>query len=198
MVIYGALGLSLAAALQGLNKRRWFVAGMILVLVASLDEWRQTETHLIPLVLQAALGLRPKVTIFGTDYPTPDGTCVRDYIHVTDLTAAHVLALRTLEGGLPPGVYNLGNERGYPVREVVEVARRVTGRDFPVMEGDRRPGDPAVLVASSRRIREELGWRPRCGDLETILRTAWEWHRRHLEGYGDGTCYLPVAGGRLS
>jgi UDP-glucose 4-epimerase len=152
-----------------------------------LGEDHQPETHLIPLVLQAALGLRPKVTIFGTDYPTPDGTCVRDYIHVTDLAAAHVLALRALEGGLPPGVYNLGNERGYSVREVVEVARRVTSRDFPVVEGDRRPGDPAVLVASSRRIREELGWRPRYGDLETILRTAWEWHRRHPEGYGDGT-----------
>ncbi|RKO66948.1 UDP-glucose 4-epimerase GalE [Desulfofundulus salinus] len=152
-----------------------------------LGEDHQPETHLIPLVLQAALGLRPEVTVFGTDYPTPDGTCIRDYIHVTDLAEAHVLALRALEGGLVSGAYNLGNERGYSVREVVEVARRVTGRDFPVVEGARRPGDPAVLVASSRRIREELGWRPRYGDLETIVRTAWEWHRRHPEGYEGGT-----------
>ncbi|MDK2888367.1 MAG: UDP-glucose 4-epimerase [Thermoanaerobacter sp.] len=148
-----------------------------------LGEDHRPETHLIPLVLKAALGIYPGVTVFGTDYPTPDGTCVRDYIHVTDLAAAHVLALQALEGGLPSAVYNLGNERGYSVREVIEVACRVTGRNIPVKEGDRRPGDPAVLVASSRRIRKELGWRPRYGDLETIIGTAWEWYRLHPEGY---------------
>ncbi|MEW6447863.1 MAG: UDP-glucose 4-epimerase GalE [Bacillota bacterium] len=148
-----------------------------------LGEDHRPETHLIPVVLQAALGLREAVTVFGTDYPTPDGTCIRDYIHVTDLAAAHVLALEALAEGHAPGAYNLGNERGHSVREVIETARRVTGRDFPVVEGARRPGDPAVLVASSQRIKEDLGWRPRYGDLETIVRTAWDWHRR--QGYKE-------------
>lgn len=148
-----------------------------------LGEDHRPETHLIPAVLQAALGLRRTAEIFGTDYPTPDGTCIRDYIHVADLAAAHVLALKALENGHPSGVYNSGNEWGTSVREVIETARRVTGRDFPVVEGARRPGDPAVLIASSRRIKEALGWRPRYGDLETIVRTAWEWHQKHPEGY---------------
>ncbi|MEW6572125.1 MAG: UDP-glucose 4-epimerase GalE [Bacillota bacterium] len=148
-----------------------------------LGEDHRPETHLIPAVLQAALGLREALTIFGTDYPTPDGTCIRDYIHVTDLAVAHVLALQELIGGCPSGAYNLGSERGASVREVLETARRVTGREFRVTEGPRRTGDPAVLIASSRRIREELGWRPRYGDLETIIRTAWEWHSRHPQGY---------------
>jgi len=148
-----------------------------------IGEDHDPETHLIPLVMQAAMGRREKVVIYGTDYPTPDGTCLRDYIHVTDLAAAHVLALEALQEGGPPAVYNLGNERGHSVREVVETVRRVTGRDFPVEEGPRRAGDPAVLVASSRKIRRELGWRPRYGDLEQIVRTAWEWHRRHPAGY---------------
>jgi UDP-glucose 4-epimerase len=148
-----------------------------------LGEDHRPETHLIPVVLQAALGLREAVAVFGTDYPTPDGTCIRDYIHVTDLAVAHVLALEALAAGHPPGVYNLGNERGASVREVIETARRVTGRDFRVVEEARRPGDPAVLVASSQRIKEELGWRPCYGELETIIRTAWEWRLRHPEGY---------------
>lgn len=149
-----------------------------------IGEDHRPETHLIPAVLEAALGRREAVTIFGTDYPTPDGTCIRDYIHVTDLAAAHVLALRALAGGCGSGALNLGNEQGASVREVVEAARRVTGKDFEVIEGPRRAGDPAVLVASSRRVKEELGWRLRYGDLETIIGTAWEWHRRHPEGYG--------------
>ncbi|MCR4418640.1 MAG: UDP-glucose 4-epimerase GalE [Clostridia bacterium] len=150
-----------------------------------LGEDHRPETHLIPLVLQAALGVRSEVTIFGTDYPTPDGTCVRDYVHVSDLAAAHVLALKALEEGHPSAVYNLGSGRGFSVREVIEAARRVTGRDFPVVEGPRRPGDPAVLVASSRRIRQEVGWSPRHGDLEAIIRTAWAWHRRYPQGYAE-------------
>lgn len=148
-----------------------------------LGEDHRPETHLIPLVLQTALGTRPEINIFGQDYPTPDGTCLRDYIHVTDLAEAHLLALKALEGGSPSQVYNLGNEKGYSVKEVINAAKKVTGVDFTAKHGPRRAGDPAVLVASSRRIQEELGWKPQFGDLETIIRTAWEWHRVHPRGY---------------
>lgn len=140
-------------------------------------ESHSPETHLIPLVIQAALGKREKAAIYGTDYPTPDGTCLRDYIHVSDLAVAHTLALEALRAGSPSTVYNLGNERGHSVREVVETVRRVTGRDFMVEERPRRDGDPAVLVASSRKIKKELGWKPLYGNLEDIVRTAWNWHR---------------------
>ena len=139
------------------------------------------ETHLIPIVLEVALGQREKIVIFGDDYDTPDGTCVRDYIHVLDLAQAHIRALHALEDG--SRVYNLGNGEGYSVREVIDTARRVTGRDIPAEVGDPRPGDPAVLIASSDKIREELGWTPQYGDLEDIIGTAWEWHRRHPQGY---------------
>jgi UDP-glucose 4-epimerase len=139
------------------------------------------ETHLIPIVLEVALGQREKIVIFGDDYDTPDGTCVRDYIHVLDLAQAHIRALHALEDG--SRVYNLGNGEGYSVREVIDTARRVTGRDIPAEVGDPRPGDPAVLIASSDKIREELGWTPQYGDLEDIIGTAWEWHRRHPHGY---------------
>ncbi len=139
------------------------------------------ETHLIPLVLETALGQRDKFVIYGDDYDTHDGTCVRDFVHVLDLAQAHILALRALDEG--SRVYNLGNGEGYSVREVIEVAKKVTGRDFPVEVGDRRPGDPAVLIASSDKIREELGWEPEYGDLEDIIGTAWEWHRAHPQGY---------------
>jgi UDP-glucose 4-epimerase len=139
------------------------------------------ETHLIPLVLQVALGQREKIEIFGDDYDTPDGTCVRDYVHVLDLAQAHILALEALEGG--SRVYNLGNGEGYSVREVIETARRVTGRDIPAEVGEPRPGDPATLIASSDKIREDLGWTPEYGDLEDIIGSAWEWHRRHPHGY---------------
>lgn len=146
-----------------------------------LGEDHDPETHLVPIVLQAALGERDRVVVFGDDYPTPDGTAVRDYVHVCDLAEAHVLALRALLDGTPSAVYNLGNSRGHSVREVLETARRVTGRPIPHEVGPRRPGDPAVLVASSEKIRRELGWRPRYAGLETILATAWRWHRSRSE-----------------
>lgn len=147
-------------------------------------EDHRPETHLIPIVLQVALGQRASVSIFGTDYPTPDGTAVRDYVHVEDLASAHLLALRALEER-EKLVYNLGNGVGFSVREVVEVARKVTGHPIPVVLAPRRAGDPAELVASSEAIRAELGWQPRYGELETIVATAWAWHQAHPNGYGD-------------
>ena len=140
------------------------------------------ELHLIPLVLQVALGRREHVTIFGEDYPTRDGTCVRDYIHVTDLARAHILALQSLGAG--SRTYNLGNGLGFTVKEVVETARAITGHPIPVISGPRRAGDPAVLVAGSERIRAELGWKPEFPDLRDIIRSAWDWHRAHPDGYG--------------
>ncbi|HYH00573.1 MAG TPA: UDP-glucose 4-epimerase GalE [Terriglobales bacterium] len=147
-----------------------------------LGEAHNPESHLIPLILQVAQGKRDAISIYGTDYHTNDGTCIRDYIHVIDLAAAHVLALEALDrsGQL---IYNLGNGRGFSVREVIETARKVTGHAIPAIETPRRPGDPAVLVASSENIRRELGWIPQHADLETIIRTAWEWQRRHPHGY---------------
>jgi UDP-glucose 4-epimerase len=142
-------------------------------------ERHDPETHLIPLVLQTAAGLRPHVTVFGDDYPTHDGTCVRDYIHVVDLAAAHVLALHHLAGGGSPAVYNLGcGGAGYTVLDVIEAARRITKAAIPVVVGARRAGDPAVLVAASDRITRDLGWRPRHQDLEEIIASAWSWPKR--------------------
>jgi len=141
------------------------------------------ETHLIPRVLQVPLGKRQCIEIHGSDYPTPDGTCVRDYIHVMDLAQAHILALRALDEG--SRVYNLGNGRGFSVREVIEMAREVTGHSIPASEGARRPGDPAVLIASSEKIRRELGWEPRYPNLRDIVESAWRWHTAHPDGY-DG------------
>ncbi len=140
------------------------------------------ETHLIPLVLQVALNQRPHITVFGDDYATPDGTCVRDYIHVVDLAQAHILAMEALDR-LGSRRYNLGNGSGFSVLEVIEMARRVTGHAIPHVVGPRRPGDPAVLIASSETIRRELGWTPRFADLESIMRSAWEWHQAHPSGY---------------
>lgn len=157
----------------------------------ALGEDHDPETHLIPIVLQAALGLREAVTIYGTDYDTPDGTCIRDYIHVSDLADAHVLALEVLSQGAGSGAYNLGNGSGFSVREVIETAERVVGRPIPVKEGPRRPGDPAVLVAGAEKARRELGWRPRWAELETIVRTAWEWHRAHPQGYRTARAGAP-------
>ncbi len=147
-----------------------------------LGEDHQPESHLIPLILQVALGQRAHVEIYGTDYPTPDGTCVRDYIHVSDLASAHLLALDALEkkGQL---LYNLGNGQGFSVREIIETARRITRHAIPAVETARRAGDPAALVASSEKIRRELGWAPKQSDPETIIASAWEWHRRHPRGY---------------
>lgn len=150
-----------------------------------LGEDHDPETHLIPLVLDAALGKREAITIFGADYPTQDGTCIRDYVHVTDLAHAHVLALERLASGGGSGVFNLGNGQGFSVRQVIETAERVVGRPIPVREGARRPGDPAVLVASSERAKEELGWKPAYESLEAIIETAWAWRRAHPEGFGS-------------
>ncbi|NLY89830.1 MAG: UDP-glucose 4-epimerase GalE [Firmicutes bacterium] len=150
-----------------------------------IGEDHRPETHLIPLLLQTALGLREHLKLFGTDYPTFDGTCIRDYIHVADLSQAHLLALDALNRGAGSTLYNLGNGNGYSNRQVIEAVRKVTGVDIPVEEAPRRPGDPAVLVASSEKIRAELGWRPKFPHLEEIIATAWEWHRRHPHGYGE-------------
>lgn len=141
------------------------------------------ELHLIPLVLQVAQGRRPSISIFGDDYPTPDGTCIRDYIHVVDLVDAHIRALDVLDAG--NRTYNLGNGQGFSVREVIAAAERVTGCHIPVTMAPRRAGDPAVLVGGSARIRRELGWEPRFPGIEAIIQTAWAWHSRHPHGYGD-------------
>ena len=139
-------------------------------------ELHSPETHLIPLVLQAAAGQRPEVTVFGNDYSTPDGTCVRDYIHVVDLAQAHILALHALAKGHPSSIYNLGcGGEGYSVQQVIDCAKRVTGRTIPVKMGPRRPGDPAVLIASSARIMRELGWKPTQQRLDAIVESAWRW-----------------------
>lgn len=148
-----------------------------------LGEDHDPESHLIPIVLQVASGQRPSIRVFGTDYPTPDGTCVRDYVHVADLASAHRLALERLAAGAVSGAFNLGTGHGYSIREVVEAAERVTGRQVPCEDAPRRPGDPAVLVASSERARQELGWEPRHGALDTIIETAWRWHVAHPRGY---------------
>ena len=140
------------------------------------------ETHLIPLVLEVALGQRGKIVVFGDDYDTPDGTCVRDYIHVIDLAQAHILAMRALADG-PSRKYNLGNGRGFSVKEVIETARQVTGHPIPAVVGPRRPGDPAVLIASSETINHELEWAPRYPKLRDIIEMAWRWHQAHPHGY---------------
>ena len=150
-----------------------------------VGEDHEPETHLIPCLLGVALGRRARLEIHGDDYPTPDGTCVRDYVPVDDLAEAHVLALQALEGGDPGTAYNLGSEQGHSVQEVLVAARRITGHPIPVAIGPRRPGDPPVLVASSRRARERLGWRPRTPEIDRILSSAWDWHRAHPHGYGD-------------
>ncbi|MFZ5597365.1 MAG: UDP-glucose 4-epimerase GalE [Bacillota bacterium] len=148
-----------------------------------IGEDHSPETHLIPLVLKAAAGLAPEVRVFGNDYSTPDGTCVRDYIHVNDLADAHILALQALLNGGGPAVYNLGNGSGFSVLEVIRAAESVTGRAIKTVMAERRPGDPAVLVASSEKARRELGWKPGFYDLETIISTAWKWHQSNPDGY---------------
>jgi len=139
-----------------------------------LAERHEPETHLIPLVLQAAQDKKRPITVFGRDYPTPDGTCVRDYIHVTDLCEAHLLALQALMAGKKSGIYNLGAGQGYSVQQVIDVARRVTQRDITVLEGDRRPGDPAILIANPKRAMQELNWQPKYTDLQAIIAHAWQ------------------------
>ncbi|MCL6611481.1 MAG: UDP-glucose 4-epimerase GalE [Peptococcaceae bacterium] len=149
-----------------------------------IGEDHDPETHLIPLVLKAASGKLPGISVFGNDYPTPDGTCIRDYIHVTDLARAHLLALEYLRSGMPSDCFNLGNGSGYSVLEVIKTAEEVTGRSIEVKFSARRPGDPAVLVAGAGKAREALGWRPQFDDLRTIIETAWAWHRDHPDGFG--------------
>jgi UDP-glucose 4-epimerase len=151
----------------------------------TIGEDHTPEHHLIPIVLDVALGKRESVSIFGTDWPTPDHTCIRDYIHVTDLAEAHLLALEALEAGAPSAVYNMGNGNGYSVKEVISAAQEVTGREIKAVPAPRRPGDPARLVASSEKINRELGWRPDYPELRTIIETAWLWHSTHPNGFGD-------------
>ena len=149
----------------------------------AIGEAHDPETHLIPLILQVPNGQRAKISIFGDDYPTKDGTCVRDYIHVMDLAQAHVLALDYLMRGGESDVFNLGNGVGFTVKEVIDVARKVTGHEIPAEICPRRAGDPAQLVASSEKAKSILGWKPRYADLETIVASAWNWHKSHPHGF---------------
>ena len=148
-----------------------------------IGEAHNPETHLIPLILQVPNGQREKISIFGDDYPTPDGTCIRDYIHVTDLAQAHILALDYLMKGGDNNVFNLGNGVGFSVNEVIEVARAVTGHPIPAEVSPRRAGDPAQLIASSEKAKSVLGWKPQYDDLNTIVSSAWNWHKAHPHGY---------------
>ncbi len=148
-----------------------------------IGEAHSPETHLIPNVLQVALGQREKINIFGGDYPTADGTCIRDYIHVNDLVSAHLLALERLRAGGPSGVYNLGNGQGFSNMQIVEECRAVTGHPIPAEISERRPGDPAILIASAERAHAELGWRPQYPNIREIVATAWKWHSTHPHGY---------------
>jgi UDP-glucose 4-epimerase len=148
-----------------------------------IGEDHNPETHLIPVVLEAALGKRPAVTIFGEDYDTADGTCVRDYIHVEDLIDAHILALRYLQNGGESNVFNLGSSQGFSVKEIVETAKEVTGIDIPVNIGERRSGDPSTLIASSEKAKKVLGWNPTRTSIHDIISNAWNWHQHHPDGY---------------
>ncbi|AWI05359.1 UDP-glucose 4-epimerase GalE [Clostridium drakei] len=148
-----------------------------------IGEDHKPESHLIPIILQTALGKREKIMIFGDDYNTEDGTCVRDYVHVSDLASAHSLALKRLKNGGESQIYNLGNGKGFSVKEVVDVARKVTGINIKAEIAARRAGDPATLIASSEKAIKELGWEPKFNSLETIIETAWKWHKNHLNGY---------------
>ena len=148
-----------------------------------IGEAHNPETHLIPLILQVPNGKREYISIFGNDYDTKDGTCVRDYIHVNDLAQAHILAMKYLRDGNDSNIFNLGNGVGFTVKEVVETARKVTGHPIPAKEEPRRSGDPSMLIASSAKAKEVLGWNPQYADLETIIDTAWNWHKNHPNGY---------------
>jgi UDP-glucose 4-epimerase len=170
-----------AHGLGAVSLRYFNVAGAS----GDLGEDHEPETHLIPLVLQAAAGRREHVSVFGTDYPTDDGSAVRDYIHIEDLGEAHILGLEQATNPGEHRIYNLGNGTGFSVRQVIEAARAVTGREIEVREEARRAGDPAVLVASSQKIRDELGWVPRKPEIETMIADAWAWFEAHPRGYGD-------------
>jgi UDP-glucose 4-epimerase len=169
-----------AHGLGAMSLRYFNVAGAS----GDLGEDHQPETHLVPLVLQVAMGKREHVSLYGTDYPTPDGTAIRDYVHVEDLAEAHDLALGALEQGTHE-ILNLGNGSGFSVRDVVEAARAVTGHEIPTVDSPRRPGDPAVLIASNERIRSRLGWEPRKPRMESMIGDAWTWHQAHPHGHGQ-------------
>lgn len=183
LVIEGILAdFSMAYGLKYVSLRYFNAAGALLG--GQIGEDHSPESHLIPLLLQTALGKRASISIYGTDYNTKDGTCIRDYIHVTDLADAHVLALGHLAEGGQSRVYNLGSENGFSVREVIEQTKLITGIDFKVEEAERRAGDPGVLIASAAKIRSELGWQPVRSDLSAIISSAWQWHQSHPKGYG--------------
>jgi len=150
----------------------------------SLGEDHRSESHLIPRVIQAAMGKRSEIQIYGTDYPTPDGTCIRDYIHIDDLCRAHLLALNKLDQRAEV-IYNLGNGRGFSVKEVIETVKQVSGKDFKVVEAERRPGDAPILTSDATKARNELGWRPEWTELKKIVATAWQWHNQYPDGYPD-------------
>lgn len=152
---------------------------------AGLGEDHQPETHLIPLVMKTILGQREKLRVFGTDYTTPDGTCIRDYIHVMDLANAHILSIQALEQGLPGQVFNVGTGKGYSVMDIIQTIQKITGRPLAVEYEPRRPGDPPVLVADSGALNKIMDWKPRFSDLHTILASAWQWHRAHPFGFAD-------------
>lgn len=152
---------------------------------ASIGEDHRPETHLVPIILQVALGQREELAIFGDDYDTPDGTCIRDYVHVEDLIAAHILALEYLKAGNDSNVFNLGSSNGYSVKEMLIAAREVTGKEIPAKIAPRRAGDPSSLVASSQKAKEVLGWKPKYEEVHAIIETAWNWHVQHPNGYED-------------
>lgn len=184
LVIEGILAdFAMAYGLTYVSLRYFNAAGALLG--GAIGEDHSPESHLLPLILQTALGQRVAIHIYGTDYDTPDGTCIRDYIHVTDLADAHIRALNHLAAGGDSRIYNLGSEHGFSVRQVIEQVKAVTGIDFAVEEGPRRAGDPGILVATAAKIREELGWKPVHSDLPTIIKSAWQWHQAHPRGYND-------------
>ena len=174
---------SLANGIRYVSLRYFNAAGAIED--GSIGEDHSPETHLIPLILQVPLGKRDHITVFGEDYPTPDGTCLRDYIHVLDLADAHVLAIDYLRRGGESNIFNLGNGQGFSVKEMIEAAREATGLDIKVEIGERRAGDPAQLIASSEKARKVLGWQPKFTDVKAVIGTAWKWHQQHPEGYRD-------------
>ena len=173
----------LAHGIKFVSLRYFNVAGALST--GEIGEDHDPETHLIPIVLQTALGQRDAMTIFGDDYNTPDGTCIRDYVHVEDLIDAHILALEYLNTNIESQIFNLGSSTGYSVKEIVEASRKVTGKEIPVKIGERRAGDPAKLVAASEKAREILGWQPAYETIEGIIQTAWDWHEANPEGYAN-------------
>ncbi len=152
-------------------------------LSGDIGEDHNRETHLIPLVLKAALGQKEGIEVFGNDYPTPDGTCIRDYVHVKDMASAHILALNALEKGGGSGIYNVGSGKGFSVKQIIDEAEKITGKKINRVYKNRRSGDPAVLITDNNKIREELGWKPQYSDIGTIISSAWNWHSKHPKGY---------------